>query len=113
MAIKLKNQNKISLFLYLLFLTCIYFWIYFDTKYRIYTAIDMAKNTNSNCFIYKDISSFCFFGWILTLSILLVFIINNVATNGIKALKKPALIVLATAILFVIAELVFIALFKR
>lgn len=113
MAIKLKNHHKISLFLYILFLAAIYFWIYFDTKYHICTAIDLAKNTNSGCFIYKDASSFCFVGWIVTLIMLLVFITNNVMTNGRKALKKPALTLLITVVLYFIAELCFVVIFKR
>jgi|ERR1700757_20482 len=113
MALKLKKHHKISLFLYALFLTSLYFWIYFDAKYSICAAVDMAKNTNSGCFIYRDAGNFCFVGWIVTLIMLLFFITNNVMKNGVKALKKPALVLLATAVLYFIAEFCFIMIFKK
>ncbi|HXD93129.1 MAG TPA: hypothetical protein VNX01_07930 [Bacteroidia bacterium] len=113
MAIKLKHHHKISLFLYVLFLTSFYFWIYLDRKYSTCAATDLAKNTNSGCFIYKDASSFCFVSWIVILIMLLFFITNNVMKNGIKALKKPVFTVLATAILYFIAEFCFMVAFKK
>src|ERR1700752_2962953 len=108
MALKLKNHHKISLFLYVLFLISLYFWIYFDRKYSICTATDLANNRNSNCVVYKDASNFCLVGLLVTLLMLLFFITNNVMKNGIKALKKPALVLLATAVLYFIAEFCFV-----
>ena len=113
MAMKLKNHHKISLFLYVLFLTSLYFWIYFDAKYSICNAIDVAQNTNSGCFIYRDASNFCLVGLLVTLLMLLFFITNSVMKNGIKALKKPALVLLATVILYFIAEFCFVMIFKK
>ncbi|HXU27665.1 MAG TPA: hypothetical protein VN698_10565 [Bacteroidia bacterium] len=113
MATKIKSQTKIFILLYVLFLICLYGWFYFDRRYSICAVTDLAKNTNSGCFVYKDISDFCFFGWILTLIMLLVFTVNNVMKNGAKALKTPALVILTTGILFAIAELCFMMIFKR
>src|ERR1700739_4986420 len=104
MALKLKKHHKISLFLYILFLTSLYFRFYFDAKYSICAATDLANNRNSNCAVYKDASNFCSVGLLVTLLMLLFFITNNVMKNGVKALKKPVLVLLATAVLYFIAE---------
>jgi hypothetical protein len=113
MALKLKHHHKISLFLYALFLTAFSFWIFFDGKYSNCIYNNSHDNTANNCSIYKDASSFCFVTWIVTLIMLLFFITNNVMKNGIKALKKPALTVLVTAVLYFIAEFCFMVAFKK
>ncbi|HTA62770.1 MAG TPA: hypothetical protein VK835_09955 [Bacteroidia bacterium] len=112
MASPIKHYNKIFILLYILFTAALYGWFYFDAKYNACALTDLAANTNSNCFIYKDINGFCFLAWILTLTVLVFFTTNNVINKGLKALKVPALVVLVTGVLFVVAELCFGVIFK-
>jgi hypothetical protein len=112
MASPIKHYNKIFLLVYILFAVALYGWFYFDAKHNACVLTDLAASTNSNCFIYKDVSDFCFLTWIITLIVLLVFTINNVLTKGIKALKKPALVLLSTVVLYFIGLLCLMTIFK-
>ena len=56
---------------------------------------------------------FCFLFWVVTLIVLVVFTINNVQTKGAKALKTPALVIVATVALYFMAELVLAMVLKN
>ncbi len=104
---KTRSHNKISIFLYVLFAAAFFGWTYFDAVFDACVSSNIANNIlNSElnqCLVYKDMSSFCFLVWIVALIMLVIFTINSVITKGIKALKLPALFLLATVVLYFIS----------
>lgn len=110
---KAKQHNKIFIFLYLLFLVCLWCYFYFDRLEEVRTEAEIINKPESSFSLYNLISNFCFMGWIVTLILLIVFTINNLMANGMKALKTPAIVVGVTVLLFGIAEFCFIIAFKR
>ncbi|HTA62836.1 MAG TPA: hypothetical protein VK835_10285 [Bacteroidia bacterium] len=112
MAFPIKHYNKIFIFIYILFASTFYGWFYFDGAYDACAGPNFSVGTNSNCFIYKDGSNFCFLAWIVTLIVLAFFIFNSLATKGLRVLKMPTLAILITAVLFLLAEFFFGTIFK-
>ena len=113
MSKKRKSNNKISLFLHLLFVAAFFCWFYFDIQHSAHLIPDGLENENNKGSIYKDISDFCFLLWIVALIMLFIFTVNSMLTNGIKALKMPAIIVLSTVAIYFIILLGFMTIFKR